>query len=167
VSEYYDILIVFFCFFTNSFIYRHRGFCVTHNNYETHHILNWRNMFDNFSSCVYVVFGFEIAPETGTKHIQAYIYFSNPTSFKRIKKYLCTNPITGVSSGSPYFAPAKGNAHQNRDYCTKKDSADPDYQGKCLLCPLQTHGSVSGVQGRQPRQGRGDGVPTKEKEKKL
>ena len=86
-------------------------------------------MFDSFSSCVYVIFGFEIAPQTGTKHIQAYCYFTNPTSYRRIKKFICTNPISGVESGAPHFIPAKGNATQNREYCIKKDSADPDFQG--------------------------------------
>jgi len=86
-------------------------------------------MFDTLSSCKYCVFGFEVAPETGTKHIQGYVYFEHPCNWERIKKHLCTNPISGEVSGLPHFEAAKGTALQNRTYCTKEDSADPDFAG--------------------------------------
>ena len=75
------------------------------------------------------MFGFEVCPTTGTKHIQGYIYFQHPREWNGVKRFLCTNPISLEQSGSPRFEIARGTAIANREYCTKEDSADPDFAG--------------------------------------
>lgn len=60
--------------------------------------------------CDYIIFGHEIAPTTGTPHLQGYIYFKNRKSAKQMKKLL---------GDRAHFEKAKGNSKQNYDYCTK------------------------------------------------
>lgn len=60
--------------------------------------------------CVYIVYGREIAPSTGTHHLQGYIYFSAQRTLSVLKKKI--HP-------SAHFEVAKGNGEQNRTYCTK------------------------------------------------
>uniref|UniRef100_UPI004047E072 hypothetical protein n=1 Tax=Polynucleobacter sp. TaxID=2029855 RepID=UPI004047E072 len=57
----------------------------------------------------YILIGKEIAPTTGTPHLQGYIYFTNKISFKSLCKQMPRARI----------AKAKGTAKQNRVYCMK------------------------------------------------
>lgn len=57
----------------------------------------------------YMVFGYEVAPKTGTPHLQGYIQFKNPRSFNAMKNRIKRWNISI----------AKGSAAQNFDYCTK------------------------------------------------
>lgn len=58
-----------------------RAFIFTHNNYTPEDVTKWENV-----KCEYIIFGYEIAPETGTPHLQGYIYFKNPRSFDAVRK---------------------------------------------------------------------------------
>lgn len=58
----------------------------------------------------YLVYGKEVGDE-GTPHIQGYVSFQSPLSFKSISKKL----------KRAHIEPAKGNASQNRVYCTKSN----------------------------------------------
>lgn len=81
-----------------------RGWCFTWNNYVPLDIEVLKNYkFD------YLVFGFEVAPETGTKHLQGYMYIHNKVRFSTLKKLF---PLV-------HLEVAKGSPKQNRDYCTK------------------------------------------------
>lgn len=57
-----------------------------------------------------MVYGKETAPTTGTPHIQGYVYFKNTRTLSAVSKNL---PRARLQA-------AKGNAHQNREYCTKE-----------------------------------------------
>lgn len=83
---------------------RARAFVFTINNYTQDDIQSVKKL-----KCQYIVYGYEVAPTTGTKHIQGYVYFRNPISFKSLCKKIKRARIEI----------AKGNASQNRTYCTK------------------------------------------------
>jgi len=59
-------------------------------------------------NCKYVVIGKEVG-ESGTPHLQGYIYFEQPKSMKQLKEL-----IVGA-----HLEISKGTAAQNRVYCTK------------------------------------------------
>lgn len=64
----------------------------------------------NAINCEYCVYGREIAPQTGTPHLQGYIYFANPRRFGGIKALL---------PDGAHIEKAGGSAASNREYCTK------------------------------------------------
>ena len=69
----------------------------------------------------YIVWNYELCPSSNRKHIQGYVYFTANRSVSSIK-FL----ISRGTNVSPRIAVAKGTAQQNRAYCTKDDTADPD-----------------------------------------
>lgn len=85
---------------------KHRAYCFTLNNYTDDHVLALKAL-----PCRYIIFGKEKAPTTGTPHLQGYLYYENPVSFKAVAKLF------------PWcIYPAKGTADQNKVYCTKEDA---------------------------------------------
>lgn len=76
--------------------------------------------------CKYIVFGREIAPTTGTPHLQGYISFKHQKSFNVVR--------SKIFNLKAHIETAKGNAIQNRKYCTKDDDyfekGDIPKQGK-------------------------------------
>lgn len=84
---------------------RSRSYCFTINNYTEEHIVHLGEL---AIECEYLVYGKEIAPTTGTPHLQGYIHFKNQKELTAVIK-----KIPG------HVEPAKGNTQQNRDYCIK------------------------------------------------
>jgi len=80
-----------------------RAFCFTLNNYTSLDEVELSNL-----ECKYLVYGREKAPETGTPHLQGYVYFENPRSLKSILKLF-----------KWHVEPARGDADQNFTYCAK------------------------------------------------
>lgn len=109
---------------------RNRAFVFTIHNYTETTKHNLRDLSsgaakDRHSRPVqarYLVFNYEVCPSSNRKHIQGYVYFAAVRSVACVKYVLSRG-----TDCSPRIAIAKGNAQQNRAYCTKKDSADPDY----------------------------------------
>lgn len=99
--------------------FRTRGWCFTWNNYSEKDIVTCRGL-----KSVYTVFGKEIAPTTGTPHLQGYFYFKEATT----RSALCKK-IKGASVRA-----AKGNAEQNQRYCSKEgevyECGVPPHQGE-------------------------------------
>jgi len=92
---------------------KHRSFVFTCNNYTDD---TCKSLFDLFQSgAKYLVYGKEIAPKTGTPHLQGYISFKNSRSFKAIHDAI---------TGSCWMKVAKGTATQNRRYCSKSATDD-------------------------------------------
>lgn len=58
--------------------------------------------------CRYIIYGYEIAPVSGRPHLQGYVYFDNPRSFKAVTKLI-----------KGHIETAKGAPEQNYDYCSK------------------------------------------------
>jgi len=81
-----------------------RRYCFTWNNYPP----DWKVCLDKLKS-KFLVGGKEIAPKTGTKHIQGYFEFGGGKNFSTIIK-----KCPGI-----WLAVAKGSAEQNVTYCSK------------------------------------------------
>lgn len=86
---------------------RSRAWCFTYNNYDSSGIAVIQEI---CSSSQYVVYGKEVAPTTGTSHLQGYVYWKDAKSFDWMKKKF----PKGI-----HLEKALGNPKQNKEYCTK------------------------------------------------
>lgn len=98
---------------------KYRKFVFTLNNYTEEDIIHIKNL-----SYRYVIFGKEIAPSTGTPHLQGGITWSNPISWKSMKKKI---PRCWCEPMKSFDGTVK--------YCKKSDlnffeDGEPDRQGK-------------------------------------
>lgn len=82
-----------------------KNFCFTLNNYTEEQISHLDEL-----DCQYIIYGKEVAPLTGTPHLQGFIVFN---SSKRLKAAVKLLPGSHVSL-------AKGNSKQNIAYCSKE-----------------------------------------------
>lgn len=100
---------------------RIRNWCFTWNNYTDENIDWLKYKFD----CRYLIFGLEIAPNTGTKHIQGYFQLEKATRMTGLKK---------LFGKQVHFEGAKGDDEQNKKYCSKDgeyfEKGTPSKQGK-------------------------------------
>jgi len=87
---------------------KYRAYVFTLNNYTDDAVASLDQI-----DCVYMVYGKEVAPETGTPHLQGYIYFKSRRAVKPVRKLL----------EGCHVEAAKGSAEQNREYCTKDGNA--------------------------------------------
>lgn len=88
---------------------RYRAWCFTLNNYTEEDFDSWSTLREGMK---YTFVGREIAPTTGTPHLQGYMVFCEGHTFDWVKKYL----------GDRYrFVHCKGNASQNVKYCGKEE----------------------------------------------
>lgn len=96
-----------------------RGWCWTLNNYTEEEIEAIAD-----SGMPYVIFGREIAPDTGTPHLQGFSYFPKKCTFGKLKGLL----------PRAHIEPMKGTALQAIDYCKKEanftEIGEPPAQGK-------------------------------------
>jgi len=86
---------------------RHRRFCFTLNNptgEERARLADISNRTD------YLVFGREIAPTTGTPHLQGYVVFKNGITILDFKR---------LTTARLHVEVARGSHQQNREYCIK------------------------------------------------
>lgn len=90
---------------------RARDWCFTINNYTADQETALKE-YDQLPNLVYLVFGREVG-ESGTRHLQGYIYFKNARSFNAIRKLLF----------NAHIEKTKGTPKQASDYCKK----DGDY----------------------------------------
>lgn len=77
---------------------------LTCNNYSAHNV----SQFDLLST-VYSIRAFEVAPTTGTPHLQGYVYFKNAVSRTGLRKKL-PGYFLEIANGTPL---------QNQTYCKK------------------------------------------------
>lgn len=109
---------------------RSRGYCFTINNYTDDHLafvmdqeeLGYR----------YIIIGFETAPETGTLHLQGYVYFDTARHETSVRKLFYPHHIE----------PQKGTYEQAIEYCKKEqqfyENGEPPVQGKALFETIQS-----------------------------
>lgn len=99
---------------------KHRDWVMTVNNYTEQDLASFKIL---TTKAQYSICGLEVGKQ-GTPHMQCYLYFKCPRSFMPLKKAM----------PRAYIAPAKGNAKQNRTYCSKEGNftevGTPPEQGK-------------------------------------
>lgn len=85
---------------------RTRGYIFTLNNYTPEQELVLQDL-----DVKYIIYGREIAPTTGTPHLQGYFYLHHAKTFKSTKKF--------VGIDSIHLEQAKGSPQSNKKYCSK------------------------------------------------
>lgn len=85
-----------------------RRFCFTWNNYSDEDFEKVKQYITN--NCKYGIVGKELAPNTGTRHLQGFCNLTKPTRFSSIKKSL---------HHSIHIEKAAGTDTQNKEYCGK------------------------------------------------
>lgn len=85
---------------------RTRAWCFTINNHTDAEEASVKHAMEQAR---YGVYGREVG-ESGTPHLQGYIYFSNPRRFQGVKNLL---------GDRVHLEAARGTPEQNRNYCTK------------------------------------------------
>lgn len=93
---------------------RFRAYCFTLHNWTADEREQLVALIQN--KCKYGCFGEEVCPTTGRPHLQGYVYFPNKVTWnllKGISRRIC-------------IAVAKGNAEQNRVYCSKSGTPEPN-----------------------------------------
>lgn len=87
---------------------KRRDYCFTINNYTDADLDQLRTLADS-DKVRYVIYGKEVG-ESGTPHIQGYVYFRNQTVFSTLQKFITRAAI---------FA-CRGSPDQNIAYCSKE-----------------------------------------------
>lgn len=82
-----------------------RGWCFTINNYTDDDIDKLNQV-----ECQYLIYGREVAPSTGTPHLQGYIHFSNETTLRAVAKKV-------IPRG--HYEKRLGTIQEAIDYCKK------------------------------------------------
>lgn len=97
---------------------RAKNWCFTINNYDDAAIHQLRDLWNPEGDCQirYVCWGYEVAPATNTKHLQGFVSFVKQLRFKAALALLPKGAHIEKTKGSPA---------QNRDYCSKDESKDP------------------------------------------
>lgn len=96
---------------------RSRDWVFTWNNYSEEAYTSLSTV-STGGEVTYFVIGRETAPDTGTRHLQGYVYFRTLKSFRQVLSWLTGLP--GASSSShPYIAAAIRDSETNRKYCIK------------------------------------------------
>lgn len=86
-----------------------KRYCFTYNNYD-------KNILDKFNTVLSVlgkwIYGFEVAPTTGTPHLQGYINLNKKERITGLKKHELLKPLK--------FIECKGSEEANIKYCIKE-----------------------------------------------
>lgn len=88
---------------------KHNYYCFTLNNYVEDELVRLRTQFTS-EEVRYALFGYEIAPTTGTPHLQGYVAFKTRKSFSFVKAFLPERT---------HFKACRGSEAKNREYCSK------------------------------------------------
>ncbi len=94
-----------------------RNYIFTINNYTTETLQDFTKVAQSLEKHVYICYGLEIAPTTGTKHIQGYIQLSDNQGFKFLQNYF--NLKRDGELIKFHTQPAKGTLKENQVYTSK------------------------------------------------
>ena len=95
---------------------RNRCFVFTINNYTDNDVARLNIRLADTARVKYAVFGFQVAPTTGTRHLQGYVSFTFQKNIAAVKRFMGCNHA--------HIEVAIGNSEENRIYCVK----DGDFQ---------------------------------------
>lgn len=120
-------------------------FTFTLNNYTPEQVQAYRDLYDPEAQdpvVRYLIFQYELAPTTGTPHLQGFIHLHN--------KHKTTWPvgIKRILPGNPNIKRANGSPMQNKTYCSKPETRDPAHAD----CPYEEFGTCIAGQGSRNRQ---------------
>jgi hypothetical protein len=90
---------------------KHRSFPFTLNNYTPAELETLKTLPIAELNIRYLCFGMEVAPETGTPHLQGFLYLTNPRTLTGVHR------IPGFARAAVLIA--AGSPQENRDYCIK------------------------------------------------
>lgn len=93
---------------------RHWHFTI--NNWNEEDITTINMNIDKFT---YIIYGKEIAPSTGTPHLQGYVCLTSKKTLKTAQSL--------ISNKKPHMSVCKGTPEQNKDYCSKEDPNPFEY----------------------------------------
>lgn len=88
-----------------------KRWCFTLNNYTDENETTIRIFIPTYKDFVYLIYGKEVAPTTGTPHLQGFIAFKERTYGKMVKRLFRTESVS--------IRVAKGSVTQNIEYCSK------------------------------------------------
>lgn len=108
-------------------------FCWTFNNYTEADVRRLKNLVDTNKKVLYLLWGVEEAPTTGTKHLQGYIQMKIRTMGSTVKRLL----------GEVHLTACDGSDEDNHTYCSKCD--DWFEFGERKTIPRKTKGTPGGV----------------------
>lgn len=111
-----------------------RRWTFTLNNYTEEEVCNLKND----CKATYMIFGKEVAPTTGTPHLQGYVEWKRKRDWKSIRK----------NYPRMWCIPSKGNAQENKVYCDKLKKDDFFENGE----PMKDHGGKREGSGRTPKE---------------
>lgn len=94
-----------------------RNYCFTINNYTPEDLEKLHSLGSELSNHHFLIFGLELAPETGTKHLQGYIQLNDAQRFKYLHKYFALKRNNKLFKF--HIEIANGTPEQNIKYCSK------------------------------------------------
>jgi hypothetical protein len=97
----------------------------------------------------YLCWQAELCPTTQSKHLQGYVCFATPRTMRGAKTAFflqCSD-----NGDTVHLAPANGSALENREYCSKEESRDPESHR-----PFTEHGDIGGCPVRAGQGARND-----------
>lgn len=109
-----------------------RNYVFTVNNYTKKMLNDFHHVAKSLKKHKYISYGLEIAPTTGTKHIQAYIQLNDSQGYTFLHNYFNLKKRNKLVKF--HIEVAKGTAKQNKDYNSKDgeyfEFGEPKKQGK-------------------------------------
>ena len=85
---------------------------VNYDNEDEEIIQRWAQ-----DQCKYLIYGREVAPTTGTPHLQGYMHLHEQMYRRTIIRLIHREGVTSVLN---FLQPAKGSLIENRKYCSKE-----------------------------------------------
>lgn len=95
---------------------RSRGWCMTINNYTEEDVATFNNP-KIIKQVICYVYGYEVAPTTGTPHLQCFIYYANQKYFSEVKKHFKRARIVKAKTTQRAF-----------DYCKKGEQPHEEWE---------------------------------------
>lgn len=98
--------------------FKSRRYCYTIHNYTKRDLKRFHKLAESLEKHRYICYGLEIAPDTGTEHIQGYIELNNSQRFTYLHNYFDFKKKGETLKF--HIEPANGTAEENKKYVSKE-----------------------------------------------
>lgn len=109
-----------------------RRYCFTIHNYTKKDLVQFNKLAESLEKHRYICYGLEVAPDTGTQHIQGYIELNQAQRFTFLQNYF--NFTRNGKLNKFHIEIANGTVEENKKYCQKDgkfhEFGEPSFQGK-------------------------------------